>query len=61
MIKLNSLSINEKEHQYIASLLQILSDIERVSDYCENISEFAETFEGSENYIFRCGKKNCRR
>ena len=23
--------------------MQILSDIERVSDYCENISEFAET------------------
>lgn len=43
VIKLSSLSINEKEHQQIASLLQILSDIERVSDYCENISEFAET------------------
>ena len=27
----------------MASILQILSDIERVSDYCENISEFAET------------------
>ena len=43
VIKLNSLSINEREHQHIASLLQIISDIERVSDYCENISEFAET------------------
>ena len=36
VIKLNSLSINEREHQHIASLLQIISDIERVSDYCEN-------------------------
>ena len=26
----------------MASILQIVSDIERVSDYCENISEFAE-------------------
>lgn len=41
-IKLNTLSINEKEHQEVASILQIVSDIERVSDYCENISEFAE-------------------
>ena len=41
-IKLNTLSINEKEHQEVASILQIVSDVERVSDYCENISEFAE-------------------
>ena len=41
-IKLNTLSINEKEHQEVASILQIVSDIERVSYYCENISEFAE-------------------
>lgn len=41
-IKLNTLSINEKEHQEVASILQVVSDIERVSDYCENISEFAE-------------------
>ena len=43
IVKLSSLSLNEKEHQHVASLLQILSDIERISDYCENISEFAET------------------
>ena len=42
-IKLGALRISEKEHQKVAHLLQILSDIERVSDYCENISEFAET------------------
>lgn len=42
-IKLGSLQISEKEHQTAAHLLQVLSDIERVSDYCENISEFAET------------------
>ena len=43
LIRLSSLALNQKEHQRVAGLLQILSDIERISDYCENISEFAET------------------
>ena len=42
-IKLSALQISERAHQTTAHLLQVLSDIERVSDYCENISEFAET------------------
>lgn len=42
LIWISSLAINEKEHQHVASLLQIVSDIERISDYCENISEYAE-------------------
>ncbi len=42
-IKLGGLRISEKEHQEVAHLLQMVSDIERISDYCENISEFAET------------------
>ena len=42
-IKLSSLQISEKEHQDLAHLLQMVSDIERISDYCEDISEFAET------------------
>ena len=42
-IKLSSLQISEKEHQDLAHLLQMVSDIERISDYCENISEFEET------------------
>ncbi len=57
VIKLNSLSINEKEHQYIASLLQILSDIERVSDYCENISEFAETLKDRKTTFSDVGRE----
>ncbi|MEE1087015.1 MAG: Na/Pi cotransporter family protein [Schaedlerella sp.] len=43
IVKLSSLSLNEKEHQKVASMLQIMSDIERISDYCENISEYTET------------------
>lgn len=42
-IKVSTLQISEKEHQDVARLLQMISDMERVSDYCENISEFAET------------------
>lgn len=57
VIKLNSLSINEKEHQHIASLLQIISDVERVSDYCENISEFAETLKERKAKFSDVGKK----
>ncbi len=41
-IKISSLRVSDKEHQEVAHLLQIISDIERVSDYCENISEYAE-------------------
>ena len=43
VIKISTLSISEKEHEEVAGLLQILSDMERISDYCENVSEFAET------------------
>ncbi len=42
-VRLSTMQISEKEHETVAHLLQILSDIERVSDYCENISEYAET------------------
>lgn len=42
-LKLTGLQISDREHQHIAHLLQVLSDMERISDYCENISEFAET------------------
>ncbi len=42
-VKLSTMQISEKEHEMVARLLQILSDMERVSDYCENISEYAET------------------
>ena len=41
-IKLTRLQISEKEHEYVTRMLQIVSDIERISDYCENIAEAAE-------------------
>ena len=42
-LKLTGLQISDKEHQHVARLIQVLSDMERIGDYCENISEFAET------------------
>lgn len=41
-IKIASLQISEREHTQTAHLLQVVNAIERISDYCENISEFAE-------------------
>lgn len=41
-IKIAGLQISEKEHAQAARLLQVVNDIERISDYCENISEYAE-------------------
>ena len=42
-IKITRLQISDREHENVARMLQVVSDIERVGDYCENISEFAET------------------
>ncbi len=41
-IKITRLQISDREHENVARMLQVVSDIERVGDYCENISEFAE-------------------
>ncbi len=43
MIKLGALQISEKEHEDVARLLSIVTDIKRISDYCENIAEYAQT------------------
>ena len=43
LIRISSLAINEKEHQHVASLLQIVSDIERISDYCEIFPSMQKT------------------
>ena len=41
-LKIAGLQISEKEHTHSARLLQVVNHIERISDYCENISEYAE-------------------
>ena len=42
---LTGLQVSDREHQHVARLVQVVSDLERVGDYCENLSEFAETME----------------
>ena len=42
VIKITQLQVSEHEHAHTARLMQVLNDIERISDYCENIAEFAE-------------------
>ena len=41
-MKLSTLVISQDEHKEVAHFLQVVSDMERISDHCENISEFAE-------------------
>jgi len=41
LIKISSKSNNEHDIRQVADLLSVLSDMERVSDYCENIAESA--------------------
>lgn len=54
-LKLTALSISEKEHQEVSRMLQVLSDMERISDYCENISEFASSLEGGKAQFTETG------
>ena len=55
LLRISSLSTNEKEHQHVASLLQIVTDMERVSDYCENISEYAESLKEQKTSLSETG------
>lgn len=41
-IALSALQISEQEHQEVSRMIQVISDMERICDYCENMSEFAE-------------------
>lgn len=41
LAKINNLSLNEKEHMEVEHLMSICSDIERIGDHAENISENA--------------------
>lgn len=41
-MQLSTLNIGEKEHEEVSHILQVISDMERISDHCENIAEFAE-------------------
>ena len=59
-LKLTGLQISDKEHQHVARLLQVLMDIERISDYCENISEFAETMKDKKLSFSEVGEEGLK-
>lgn len=42
LIKINNQSLNEEQHMLVKNLFYTVSDFERVSDHCENLSELAE-------------------
>ena len=48
LIKLCTLQISEKDNQTVTSLLNTISDMERVGDHAENIAELAEEMEREE-------------
>ena len=41
-MKLSTLVISQEEHKEVSHILQVVSDMERISDHCENIAEFSE-------------------
>lgn len=42
IMEISALQISEKEHQEVVYMLQGISDLERISDHCENIAETIE-------------------
>ena len=60
VIKLSTLQISEQEHAETVRLLQVLSDVERVSDYCENIAEYAETMVEKKITFSEVGQQHLR-
>ncbi|MDW2798819.1 Na/Pi cotransporter family protein [Clostridium boliviensis] len=51
LIKINNQSLNEEQHILVKNLFYTVSDFERVSDHCENLSELAAE-KANRNIIF---------
>ena len=51
LIKINNQSLNEEQHILVKNLFYAVSDFERVSDHCENLSELAAE-KANRNIIF---------
>ena len=47
IVKLSSLPLNEKDHKYLSLSYHTITDLERIGDYAENITEYAETLKES--------------
>lgn len=42
IVRLNSLPMTEDDHRYLTNAIRSVSDLERIGDYAENITEYAE-------------------
>lgn len=42
IVRLNTLPIPEADHQYLTNAIRSVSDLERIGDYAENITEYAD-------------------
>ncbi|MDR1550790.1 MAG: Na/Pi cotransporter family protein [Hungatella sp.] len=57
LIKINNQSLNEEQHLLVKNLFYTISDFERVSDHCENLSELAME-KANRNIIFSTDAEN---
>ncbi len=57
LIKLNNQSLNEEQHLLVKNLFYTISDFERVSDHCENLSDLAIE-KSNRNIIFSKDAEN---
>lgn len=51
LVKINNQSLNEEQHLLVKNLFYTISDFERVSDHCENLSELASE-KAERNIVF---------
>ena len=47
-VMLSGRSLNEFDHQYLASTIRSVSDLERIGDYAENIIEYADSLKAQD-------------
>ena len=43
IVRLNALRISEADHHYLTNAIRSVGDLERIGDYAENITEYADT------------------
>lgn len=60
LAKINNLSINEREHMEVEHLMSICSDIERIGDHAENISENADQMMRDEVVFSKTGAEEMK-
>ena len=59
-VKLSSLNISERERLEVNTMLKALSDMERISDQCENISEYLTTLYNTDKCFSEEAKADLR-